>query len=743
MLHPRLTSCPSSIPHCTSFNKPAMEPTSINPSTIQDEGERSLSQGQFETAIALYQALLPTDPSCIWPLGVAYVLVGDEESAQVVWMEAIAALTPDEMGNTLSALYRRLLSEAERQLQQRRFEPAERAFRYALELDAESGDALLGLGQAIAFQGRYDEACDCWETATALNPTAIAPYLEQGRTYHFLRDWNAAILSYKALLQQEPEHVEALHGLGQCLLRVGDGQGAIAYLQQAFQLQPNHGAIGGDLGWAWLRLGNLSKALQTWQIVLVKQSSFVRDYGNWEHALEQQQRSTPHLHLNATLLHTLANGDTHAALLALGQRLQQMGWQAGAKACLEAVGLDEFPSDNPLASNGSSSTPQPSDVAEVPGPIGFYETTEAWAKTTTATYQPIYPASEMPLQPPHSLEAALHPSFRFGSGVPLPGSFVATVPNGRYWIEETSQVAAIAPNNRILGDVSPFSPILSPGHPAAHPSQHPLLRRPTLPPPRRIDGNVAVLSSLSNGVYFHWMLDVLPRLALLHQAGVTPDQVDYYLIDASQPFQRETLERLGIPLEKILSPLDQSHWEARSLLLPSFPASISWVPAWVCEFLRQTFLPPDSAQVTPGRRFYISRARASVRRLINEREVVQVLAPLGFETVYLEEVSVQEQAALFAQADVVVSLHGSGLTNLVFCQPGTTVIELFSPEYVYPCYWLIANWRQLHYYYLLGSVPEGLFLHQILYPDSRQEDVWVDPKKLLTLLNSAIPFSLE
>jgi capsular polysaccharide biosynthesis protein len=35
---------------------------------------------------------------------------------------------------------------------------------------------------------------------------------------------------------------------------------------------------------------------------------------------------------------------------------------------------------------------------------------------------------------------------------------------------------------------------------------------------------------------------------------------------------------------------------------------------------------------------------------------------------------------------VVVGAHGAALSNLAFCNPGTHVIELFSPLYVNACY---------------------------------------------------------
>jgi len=47
-----------------------------------------------------------------------------------------------------------------------------------------------------------------------------------------------------------------------------------------------------------------------------------------------------------------------------------------------------------------------------------------------------------------------------------------------------------------------------------------------------------------------------------------------------------------------------------------------------------------------------------------------------FTLVYLEELSVFEQAQMFNAAQVIVGPHGSGFANLIFARPGTPVIEI-------------------------------------------------------------------
>ena len=49
----------------------------------------------------------------------------------------------------------------------------------------------------------------------------------------------------------------------------------------------------------------------------------------------------------------------------------------------------------------------------------------------------------------------------------------------------------------------------------------------------------------------------------------------------------------------------------------------------------------------------------------------------------------------------IYALAGAGLSNLVFCQPGTKVLEFFPEKYVRHAYYDICNQRGLNYHYLL------------------------------------------
>jgi capsular polysaccharide biosynthesis protein len=82
--------------------------------------------------------------------------------------------------------------------------------------------------------------------------------------------------------------------------------------------------------------------------------------------------------------------------------------------------------------------------------------------------------------------------------------------------------------------------------------------------------------------------------------------------------------------------------------------------------------------------------------------VIDYLAKFGFQTFVTESLSVVEQIALFYHAKIIVAPHGSGLTNIIFCQKGAKVIELVSPHYLRPYYSIISQLLGLEHYYIIG-----------------------------------------
>ncbi|MBO0348031.1 glycosyltransferase family 61 protein [Phormidium pseudopriestleyi FRX01] len=363
-------------------------------------------------------------------------------------------------------------------------------------------------------------------------------------------------------------------------------------------------------------------------------------------------------------------------------------------------------------------------------PKGFYVSTWDWVIKSEKNldkiperYQEIYPKSWVYRSEPKTVDDTIHWKFPQQYQREAPDAFVVVIKEGRVWGEGGT---VITPDDRVLVDISKEI--------GRSNENHSIFSQWKLPSVEKIDGTVGLLSAPLGQVYFHWMLNVLPRLDLLRKGPGSFDEIDKFLVNGiSHPFERETLIHLGIPESKIIESNRYPHIKAQTLLVPSIPGKPgNVIPLWTCEFLRKEFLDETLLEdSTRPERLYITRSKATHRRVINETEIVAYLKNHEFQTVELESIPLSEQILLFSLAKVIVAPHGGGLTNVVFCKPGTKIIELFSPNYVNGCFWTISNHLGLDYYYATGkgkTPPTNFDPHKI------EEDIEIELSSLKMLI---------
>lgn len=194
-------------------------------------------------------------------------------------------------------------------------------------------------------------------------------------------------------------------------------------------------------------------------------------------------------------------------------------------------------------------------------------------------------------------------------------------------------------------------------------------------------GKLAVISSPGSENWYHWLLQILPRLLILKQAQAQYDRI--YINNLTQPWQKESLKiilsSLKIPEDKLLIINGDCIIQAEMLIVPSvpfIPRKDIPLPSWLKKELRAVFLGKDSSPVKKYERIYISREKASSRRILNEKDLIKSLRKLDFHIVDLETLSPHEQAHLFYNARVIVGPHGSGFANLLFVKPHCKLIEI-------------------------------------------------------------------
>lgn len=265
--------------------------------------------------------------------------------------------------------------------------------------------------------------------------------------------------------------------------------------------------------------------------------------------------------------------------------------------------------------------------------------------------------------------------------------------------------------------------------------EHPLYLRGRLPPVEHVQGTLAVLATRWGGSsYYHFLLDVLPRLEVLRRV-LPGEQPDHWYLPRPTRYHREILDLAGLAGLPVVDSVPDRAVRADRLLVPGLPNHDELTPPWITHWLRG-LLPAQHDSERP-RWLYVTRGVVpNTRRLVQEPAVWPELERRGFVRVDPGELSVREQIDTFAAADVVVGVHGAALTNLLFCRPGVRVLHLMAPTYVKHCFHAILDAiPDSTYRYLIGDGPV------VSRPEDMtgiQDDISIGPSRLLTAVDELL-----
>lgn len=210
----------------------------------------------------------------------------------------------------------------------------------------------------------------------------------------------------------------------------------------------------------------------------------------------------------------------------------------------------------------------------------------------------------------------------------------------------------------------------------------------------------------------HWLSIHLPKLLLLRDRGMLGDVLLHPDLPAAH---RASLRMLGLPAERFrtydptaVQRIDELTVVGTDRFRPELVRSLQ-AAVWQGE------------SATPRRRVYITRRNATRRRLLNEAAIWALLAPHGFERVAMEDLTFEAQVELMRETRVLVAPHGAGLTNMVFCAPGTQIVEIADLSFPNPNFYALASALGHDYWLVRGEgVGEGHPLDVDMVGDAAQ-----------------------
>ena len=188
-------------------------------------------------------------------------------------------------------------------------------------------------------------------------------------------------------------------------------------------------------------------------------------------------------------------------------------------------------------------------------------------------------------------------------------------------------------------------------------------------------GKVLMLQQQNSHFHGHFLIEVLPRIILAEQYGIEGNCPVY--LGVVHESHRQALQLMEMDLGRLVSPADHPVIRVGEAIIPVHTHFKGWsAPGLLKETVAR--IRARAGQLNGAElptRIHVARENMKVKNLTNEPQLDQLLNRYGFVKVYPESLSFKSQVQLFAQAEVVVGMHGSAMYNTMFCRPDTVVVD--------------------------------------------------------------------
>ena len=182
-----------------------------------------------------------------------------------------------------------------------------------------------------------------------------------------------------------------------------------------------------------------------------------------------------------------------------------------------------------------------------------------------------------------------------------------------------------------------------------------------------------VLGSSPSDNYFSNLIHFLPRIFFINDMKINLS----IHRNLSNKF-RELIETICMlrGIEITYTFLDEGFYNFNNSSFPEFfnlNKSIKILIFFLEKIIKNIKVPEFKPKI------YIRREDANYRKILNEADLIIKLRKEGFEIINPQHFAILEQMKIFSNAEIIVTPHGSNMSNLIFCKEGTKIIEI-SPE---------------------------------------------------------------
>ncbi len=212
----------------------------------------------------------------------------------------------------------------------------------------------------------------------------------------------------------------------------------------------------------------------------------------------------------------------------------------------------------------------------------------------------------------------------------------------------------------------------------------------------KIKGNCVVAHHSYYQNYYHFLLEILPRLFVLKDKAMELKLI----INKNIPsFVKEYIDLFGF--KEIVYIQDNEIAKVENIIFPTYLsrglAYNEIVMKEMALWLREKLY--DTNFTNAPEKIFISRDNAKYRKTINEEEVFSFLQKKGFVKFNLDEPNIKAQVNFFKNAKYIIGSHGAGFSNLIFSQNCKTVLDIIHENHPQDCFYNLSNCFDIDYIY--------------------------------------------
>ena len=307
--------------------------------------------------------------------------------------------------------------------------------------------------------------------------------------------------------------------------------------------------------------------------------------------------------------------------------------------------------------------------------------------------------------------------------------FIYEIKNGIVFTDNVQNVAAIKGNK-----LYPPASFQHAKNELVSSKFNPVLKTGTTKIKKKYKGTIlSLVQGASSENYFHWLLDILPKIRICFEK-YSLNKIDYYYLSNLTMSQRESLKYLGIKEKQILNSKIHNHISADKMIFVSHP----WyskgkfhdqsyrLPKWIIKWIRNYFV-KYKKKFKISKKIYLDRSESKYNhcQIINSLELKNYLIKKNFKSVKLSKLSFAKQIFMFWNAEFIIGAHGAAFSNLIFCKPKTKIIEIKPFNHPGKNYKRISQINRLNYNSITSSKK---------YLKSKNGDIFVNIKLLSKLI---------